>query len=489
VVEQLVVHGAPVDFRELCARAVPADTRALLLDLDRTVHLGRNMGELLGWEIAAYRGYGPQAFDRLERRRRPGRFALDWSNARATLRYVATGARTWALPGLHYLFWGKLAWRSSALRRLSFRALGPEPVSVAQRVPQIVLMHCMSELPLAKLRDLSARVFRRHASEQTILREDIAWLRRRSPSMRITLTSASPQPVVQVVAEELGVDEAIYSTLEERDDFLSAPARRDRLFVRAAAPRRLSPPGAVRINASRAKIEEIERRHPDVIASPQRTVGITDTGYGEDHCWASHLGCVVDVNSTAPFAPIVAASSPLRTIHSSALLTRAEREARDAGAVSWDPRRTRVPAHGPIALDQACLDTALADLVVRIDELMARESDAARACAPERARLEARIDATAARMAALVDAYNTAAEERRGAILAEIDALNRDDGRARRELARASRPVSEIACAIASTLASARARVEALVASGAGARSAAAAGARERGRQPAEIRP
>jgi hypothetical protein len=132
---------------------------------------------------------------------------------------------------------------------------------------------------------------------------------------------------------------------------------------------------------------------------------------------------------------------------------------------------TRVDAytHGPITLDRAWLETALADLVARVDELMARESDATRACAPERAHFEAQIEATGGRIAALVDAYNAAAEEQRGAVLAEIDALNRYDCRLRRELARASRPVSEVACAIASTLASARARVEALMAGGAGA--------------------
>ena len=54
VAERLVIHGAPVDFRELCRRTVPANTRYLVLDLDRTLHLGRNMGELLGFEVAAW---------------------------------------------------------------------------------------------------------------------------------------------------------------------------------------------------------------------------------------------------------------------------------------------------------------------------------------------------------------------------------------------------------------------------------------------------
>jgi hypothetical protein len=35
LVDRLVIHG-PVDFRELCQRAVPGETRFLILDLDRT---------------------------------------------------------------------------------------------------------------------------------------------------------------------------------------------------------------------------------------------------------------------------------------------------------------------------------------------------------------------------------------------------------------------------------------------------------------------
>jgi len=66
IVDRVVIHGAPVDFRELCRRTVPADARYLILDLDRTAHLGRNMGELLGWEISAYWGYGRGRLDELE---------------------------------------------------------------------------------------------------------------------------------------------------------------------------------------------------------------------------------------------------------------------------------------------------------------------------------------------------------------------------------------------------------------------------------------
>ena len=59
LVDLVWISREPIAFRALCERAIPPETRLVVLDLDRTLHLGRNMGELLGWEISAYRGYGP----------------------------------------------------------------------------------------------------------------------------------------------------------------------------------------------------------------------------------------------------------------------------------------------------------------------------------------------------------------------------------------------------------------------------------------------
>jgi len=465
IVDALVVHGAPIDFRELCLRAIPTGARTLLLDLDRTVHLGRNMGELLGWEICAHLGYGPERLAALDRG--PGRVALDWSSPAALLRYLSLSARMWAMPGLHYLVWGKIAWHSPALRRLSFHALGPEPVRAAQRVPQTALMHHMAELPLATLRDLAASVWRRHEPEQVILREDIAWLRRRCPSLRIVLTSASPQPVVEVAAEELGVDDAVYSSIEEEGGWLSAPAQRARVFSPAPAPRRISPPAAVRINASHAKIAEITRRSPDALSAPADTVGITDTGYGEDHCWAEHLGHVIDVNSTAPFPPIVGASSPLRSIHSAALLTRDER----ARPGRLDPRRGATSDRGPVVLGEAELAPALGGTLLHVESLMARFAEAERACADERAVAERALAAIEMRAAILVDAYNRGAAGERPGALGRLGVIAAEERRARRDLARAQRPVGAIAHAVGEALGVARSQVDELIAAPPAARS------------------
>ena len=43
-VDRFVDHGAPLSFRELWERVVPDQPDYLLLDLDKTTHLGRNLG-------------------------------------------------------------------------------------------------------------------------------------------------------------------------------------------------------------------------------------------------------------------------------------------------------------------------------------------------------------------------------------------------------------------------------------------------------------
>ncbi|HET9596805.1 MAG TPA: haloacid dehalogenase-like hydrolase, partial [Anaeromyxobacteraceae bacterium] len=342
-VERATLHGEAVTFRELCRRAVPAETRFLVLDLDRTVHLGRNMGELLGWEICAWHAYGAARLDAVERRR-PGRFFLDRTRPLALLRYLALGARMWAYPGLFYLFCGKLPSRSERLRRWAYRTFGKEPVAAVQRVPQIALMHHMAAVPSADLRRLARGVWDRYRDDQVIGRDDLDWLRQRSPGLRIVIASASPQPTLEVAAEALGADAFLASTLEEKDGWFSSPYQLHPLFLQGQ-PRRISPPSLTRMNSGRTKIERLHARWPELADPATVSVGITDTGYGEDHCWADHLTRVIDVNGADPFPPIVSAGSPLRELHSASVLSAGELARREAGAAGWlDPRRRQAGA-------------------------------------------------------------------------------------------------------------------------------------------------
>jgi hypothetical protein len=180
----------------------------------------------------------------------------------------------------------------------------------------------------------------RYARDLTVERDDLEWLRRRCPGMRIVLSSASPREVAEIAARELGFDDAIGSS-----------------------------PG--HINGGRAKLAELCVRYPELGAPGAVTVGISDTGYGEDHCWTEAFTHVVDVNSTSPFPPIVAARSPLRAIFSALILTRAEKEARRAGRAWLDPRRGGAAVGGVREFGRQELEVLLAPLRAAIERVSA----------------------------------------------------------------------------------------------------------------------
>jgi haloacid dehalogenase-like hydrolase len=360
VVDSIWIAHTPVAFRDLCERAIPPETRLIVLDLDRTLHLGRNMGELLGWEISAYRGYGAAYLEELEPRRSRRRMYIELRRPLLAVRYLWRAARVWGPPGLFYVLWCKLAARIPLVRRRSYARFGPEPVHAVQRIPQDALFAQMASLSPAIVRDLAARVWARYGSDQTVERDDLAWLRRRCPGVRVVLSSASPREVAEIAGRELGFDDVIGSS-----------------------------PG--RINGGRAKLAELCARYQELRTPGAVTVGISDTGYGEDHCWTEAFTHVVDVNSTSPFPPIVSGGSPLRSIFSAPILTRAEKEARVRGDAWLDPRRGRA-AGDTREFQRQELEALLAPLRAAIE----RFSDAkdgpvaelafALACARERAR-------------------------------------------------------------------------------------------------------
>jgi hypothetical protein len=191
-------------------------------------------------------------------------------------------------------------------------------------------------------------------------REDLAWLRRRCPRARIVLGTASPAEVAEVAARELGFDEVLASV-----------------------------PG--RINGGRAKLSALRDRFPELGAAGAVTVGISDTGYGEDHCWTEAFTHVVDVNSRHPFPPIVPRPSPLRAVFSARVLTRAEKQARERGETALDARRGRViPAEREFEPTE--LSTLLAATIETLDRLLgsAGASAAEMAYRVARAREQAR---------------------------------------------------------------------------------------------------
>jgi hypothetical protein len=445
-----------VDFRELCRRAIPPDARYLVLDLDRTVHLGRNMGELLGWEVVAYRAYGPEHLAQAEPRRSPGRFFLDWRRPLATVRYLWLGAWIWALPGLFYLFSLKIPGRFERGRRWLYRAFGNDPVAKVQRVPQTALMRQMAGVPAAELRLLARRVWERHAPDQVIEREDLDWLRERCPGLRILISSASPQPSVEVAAEALGADDVLFSTVEQHDGWYSAPHQAAPGW---RIPRRISTPSETRFNSSHTKVERLRARYPDLADPATVSVGITDTGHGEDHCWMGYFTRVIDVNSPTPFPPIAPASSPLREVHSAAVLTRKERARRTAGDAAYLDRRRVERDPTDRVFQRRDLEAGLDPLAGEVERVARELEERETALAPARGPLVARAQALAARLEALVHEFNRAAGRERRAALARLRQELRRGRTLERELLRIERPLSDLACSLASLLAASRSAV------------------------------
>lgn len=342
VVDRFVEHGPALSFRGLCERVLEPDTDCLILDLDKTTHLGRNLGELLAWELCAHDAYGESVAEGPLRRRFGGRILLDWSQPTRMLRYLLSGARRWALPGTHYLVWGKMAASIPWLRRLAYSRFGPEPTTVVQRRPQMVALTHLATADEPLLHRLARRVWARYAHDQVISREDLDWVRKQNPGIEIILSSASPKAMLDVAVEELGADRATYSTID-------------------------------RINSGRAKITRLREISPDLFNAGAKVVAISDTSYREDHCWAEHFSCVVDVNSPTPFVPVVTQDSPNREMHSAVLLTRHEQRRRAIGDEGYlDARRKTDASTQRVELDRDALLTRLGHLLGEINQLAER---------------------------------------------------------------------------------------------------------------------
>lgn len=340
LVDRLVRHGEVATFRELCERVLTANTRYLVLDLDRTTHLGRDLGEALGWELCAYQGYGRDYLERMNSPRESGKFIIDWDHPKRTAHYLARSLRIWAYPGVYYGLWGKAAARLDWLRRRGFRHFVADPIRAAQRVPQRTLLEHLQTATDEVVHELSALIWNRHELDQVIERADIAWLRARWPKLEIVLSSASPKPIVEYAGNALGVDHVHFSTLE-------------------------------RINSGEAKITALRELDEQFGDPAVEVVGISDTSRGEDHCWAHHFTRVVDVNSPTPFPAIVSSDSPLREVHSATLLSRHERQRRAAGEHGYlDPRRAKLaPSRTSRVLTREDLERRIGQLLDRVNAL------------------------------------------------------------------------------------------------------------------------
>ncbi len=435
LVDRYTLHREPLDFRTLCARVLRPSTRYLLLDLDRTTHDGLNLGELLGWEIASYRYFGASVVSS-DAPRLKGRLLQDPAHPERTPGYLLDGARRWAFPGLSYLLWGKLAGKSDFLARWSYRKFGSEPIRAVQRLPQTALLHDLATLPKATLRELSLRVWELAKPMQVISRADLAWVRERCPGVRIILTSASPQPIVELAGEMLGVDGCEFSVTKDLGDRYASPYWVDRRFSLSTLDR-LAGPSEVRINSGHAKIERLLARYPDLLDEGVESVGISDTGYGEDHAWGQFLSVVVDVNSTAPFPPVVAYDSPLREVHSAKLLTIGQRGERDDA----------------VSVSSAEFGASLAGVRSHLETLAAEAARLRAQLAPTRAVLLEELARERARIEDIVRLYNAQTrQDERTRLLGRLRKQLRGEAAAMHRLAQLETPLSYVSMEITAAL-------------------------------------
>lgn len=152
--------------------------------------------------------------------------------------------------------------------------------------------------------------------------------------------------MLEVTCEELGADAICYSTRE-------------------------------RINSGEAKIDKLREVCPRAFEPNAAVVGITDTSYGEDDCWAEYFSCVVDINSHSPFPPIVSQTARAEEIHSALVLTREEQRQRTDGESGYlDRRRAQVGKREYVELDRDSLHSLLHDMVCKVSTLAARGKSA-----------------------------------------------------------------------------------------------------------------
>lgn len=456
VVDRLSIHGA-TDFFSLCERIITPETRYLVLDLDRTIHFGHNVGELLGWELSAYEAYGERYLAMSSQRTDRGRFFVNRRDPLGMLRYLAVALGRWALPGLAYLFYVKIAARLPFLRRRVFRRFGLEPVEEVQNLMRETLLEQLAAVPLSTARDLVRGIWRRLAPDQVVTREDISALHARFPNLRIVLSSASPQPVLEVAREELGVDAVLFTRVEEHEGFLSVPHE---IGARGGEPRRISPPSQTSHNAAAHKIHRLTVEFADFADPTVEKIGITDTSYGEDHVWSHHFTKVVDVNSPHPFSPIVPAESPAVEIHSApVVLTRHERERRaNADAAFLDARRPE-SNFDPVVFSAAELQERLARATDALKGLFETSRKNWEVVRRSQEAFAARTLQIMQEIEASVHEYNRSLGKARRTALRNLKRQMRSMQKLRRSIAAAQRPVTEAAFKTAQTLEEARKRL------------------------------
>ena len=241
------------------------------------------------------------------------------------------------------------------------------------------------------------------------------------------------------------MDEVYCTTLDRAGEQLASPVPWFRRFGRQAGPRQFSLPSRHGINSSRAKVERLVAAHPEILEPGTVTVGISDTGYGEDHCWADFFTHVVDLNSDSPFPPFVAAGSPLREVHSAFAFSRDELARREQDPNYLDPGRKPLPSGHDVTFERHELAQLLESEARAIEGIATRFHAQVGTLEAARHGVEARYQAVQQRLDDVVQRYNQAAAEERPTLLSQLDRLLEQVAEKADLLGQVERPLADLA--------------------------------------------
>lgn len=446
LVDRYTVHGGVAPLVERICDLIPPETDFVVLDLDKTVHLGVTLGEVLGWEILSDPRCA-RAFVDSDAEADPEPFFALRRPVSSTVNFIR-GLRDWGLAGLMYATTVKAGNRWAAWDHVLARHLGSEYVNAVQAVLRNVLMARASSYSAGQLEAFAERAWRRSRHRLVIDAEVVRRIRDHCPGLKaVIVSSASTAPTVTHAAAQLGVDGFISSDVDhydrEGERLSSSPTSVSRWFM-VRRPRQLSRPGAVFHNSSVEKVRLLHMHHPEMFADGVVSVGISDNNFGEDRHWPDYFTHAVALNSTNPFSPFVGAHSPCRSI---AVVDASPIGARPIGdrKLGWHGSladRQLVASELAGSLGERCLE--------RLTELeTSLQSERQRlACGPETTpRLE--LAEVGARIAAAVDVYNESTGSERAAAARRLHALERRLRQLRRDLDRSTRGCSIVQHALA----------------------------------------
>lgn len=432
LVDRYTVYGGVRPLADRVAGLIPPEADYVVLDLDRTVHLGVTLGEVLGWEMLS----DPDC-KRPDDGRAPEPFFAARRPVGSTINFVR-GLRDWGLAGLIYAGTVRLGDRWAAWDHLLARHLGSDYVDDVQAVLRSVLMARASSYTTEQLDAFADRAWRRTLDRLVIDRDVVSGIRRHCPGLKaVILSSASTAPTVAHAAAMLGVDGFVSSGVDvyEREGLrlYASPAVLSRWFM-LRRPEQLSRPGAVFHNSSIGKVRLLHMHYPEVFADGVVSVGVSDNNFGEDRMWPDYFTHAVALNSKHPFSPFVGVRSPCRSI-----------SVVDAATVRGRPIEDKKLAwHGSLA-DRAfgsaelegSLGSTWRERLVELEALLqtARQRLAG---SPESARRLELAD-LGTRFASTVELYNGCRGGERAAVARDLRRLGRQVRHTRRHVDRAAR--------------------------------------------------